>query len=83
METTLHYPFFFNVISGFQGAGELNFPKTQVGAARCPDAPHCLKGKHMSRKSLWLCLILAVVAAGLSLQPVTKAQKQKQQKYAA
>jgi len=35
----------------------------------------------MSRKSLWLVLILAVVAAGLSLQPATKAQKQKQQKY--
>src|SRR6476660_602593 len=37
----------------------------------------------MSRKSLWLCLILALVAAGLSLQPAAKAQKQKQQKYTA
>jgi hypothetical protein len=39
METMPHYPFFFNVISGFRGAGGLNFPKTTlVGAARCPDA---------------------------------------------
>jgi len=38
----------------------------------------------MSRKSLWLFLILALIAAGLSLQPAAKAQKQKQsQKYAA
>ena len=37
----------------------------------------------MSRKSLWLFLILAVVAAGLLLQPATRAQKQKQQKYQA
>src|SRR6185369_9854886 len=37
----------------------------------------------MSRKSLWLCLILALVAAGLSLQPAAKAQKQKQQNYKA
>src|SRR4051812_18698184 len=37
----------------------------------------------MSRKSLWLFFILAVVAAGLLLQPATKAQKQKQQKYQA
>src|SRR6185436_2066837 len=35
----------------------------------------------MSRKSLWLFLILALVAAGMSL-PAAKAQKQKQQKYA-
>jgi hypothetical protein len=41
METMPHYPFFFNVISGFRGAGGLNFPKTTlVGAARCPDALH-------------------------------------------
>ncbi|HEX3143381.1 MAG TPA: hypothetical protein VHQ64_05380, partial [Pyrinomonadaceae bacterium] len=33
----------------------------------------------MSRKSLWLFLIMAVVAAGLLLQPAARAQKQKQQ----
>ena len=37
----------------------------------------------MSRKSLWLFLILALIAAGLSIQPAAEAQKQKQQKYAA
>ena len=35
----------------------------------------------MSRKTLWLFLIMALAGAGLLLQPGAKAQKQKQQRY--